>query len=41
MKRTCTLKMLAGILAMLIVACLPAGAQLVSGNLSGTVYDAS
>src|ERR1700733_4445329 len=35
------LKTLAGVLAVLSIACLPAGAQLVSGNLSGTVYDVS
>ena len=37
-----TLKRLsAGLLAVLGIACLPASAQLVSGNLSGTVYDVS
>jgi hypothetical protein len=32
---------LQAVLAVLSIACLPAGAQLVSGNLSGTVYDVS
>ena len=41
MERTWTLKKLAGVLAVLSIACLPARAQLVSGNLSGTVYDVS
>ena len=42
MNRMRTLKRLsAGFLAVLGIACLPASAQLVSGNLSGTVYDVS
>jgi hypothetical protein len=42
MKERWTLKRLsAGVLAVLGIACLPAWAQLVSGNLSGTVYDVS
>src|SRR5271154_4076995 len=34
-------QLFAGVLAVLGIACLPAWAQLVSGNLSGTVYDVS